>query len=281
MRKLKYLVGIFLMLCVGLASCNPDKWLEEGLLQPNSLNDVRLYFDVRLNIGNQDLEIMGDRGWVNPTRVPRNTVLRDFRRVFELPGINTANRSLIRVSTFTPTGQQQYTYQFNVPGAAGLRPNGMDIQFFFDGNFQQLANQRVDLVIHSNPYRTSTNSIVNLIWEWSRHGSYFENYRFPTNNPNNPILLMPEVRLESIARRVNITSSGSGSGGQTHSVNDSQFREVPLQPQCPFTPAPLCPFTPIREGVGLVMIEAVQVDRNVGVLQVFATEATFNSMLSR
>jgi len=273
MRKLKNLFGIS-MLCVVLTSCNDIEIPPP--LKPG-MNDVRLYFDVRLDVGDQDLEVIRNDGsghYTYSARVPRNTVIRNFRDVFELPGRNMVNRSEIRVSTFSPEGREQFSHRFIHPENPGLRSNSIDMQLYFDGNLQQLQNQRVDLLIHSNPYRrTDTGRQVNLVWDWSRNGSYFQNYRFPDHDPNSQILLMPEVALNLRARRLSL-SNGDG-GGEVHSVDGNRLGLEPNQPPCPLTAVREATLEP------LVVVEAVLIEPNNGILKVYASEETYKNLVLR
>jgi len=267
MRKFKSLIGISLMLCVVLVSCDVD---DLPPLPPGewSAGDLR-FFPISLTPDTRRYRISDRNGNWNR----EFTVLQNFWDVFDVPAMDGAShQSQINVTTRYST-RLFNSREYNSRNSPAVGLHELRVYAFYDNDRRAFGDQTVNIDIFSGLYRqVESGHNGRLFWNWNGRARDFNVDNITYHPGQIPLILGGEWQEEGTWRR--ITPAGGSGGGEVHAIDDSRFELVEHNND-------RCPWTAVRDVSNLVIIEAEQIGIKEGVLRVYATEATFNAMMFR
>ena len=273
-------------------------------LPPNQLIPGWVIFSpIRLSTETGRYQIKNNNGvWTD--RFTTHT-FQDFYEIFDMPtsyGGNHRHASSIKVtSNYGSSSSASRTY--NDKSNSGVKSNELEIDVYNDSNLENFRNQSLDIEIHSGLYRCA-NSLNEgkFIWNMRLLARDMGINNIVNTSESEPMIWLGYFNFSSNARFLRIVDNSSGgnsnnscschngkpalSGGQMyfcdclqpfeidngfiHTFDDSRFTEIEWAGQ---------------DNNGLrtlssdeVLIVPVQTGDNEGVLTVFATQETYNSL---
>jgi len=247
--------------------------------------------------------------WFGTTFFP----ITNFLSVFQMPAtFSGRHHSSIVATTNHPTGGSR-DRRYNNHLDNGLTMQSMQIQIYHDGNMDNFRESTLNIQIVSGRYRRDDGVFGNLIWTWRRSAYSF--------SPDAVTILPQEMRLDAGSFGNNIVSTmftpittifdggfgnpfgnnqtfnpnrpsiddpssfritDSSPNGNTVMTKDNRVLQLFNREDSRLTAMELDQSRmPSILDPGTIAVEAIQLDHNLGVLKVYVTEETFNSMLSR